>query len=306
MDEALLVERYLEHVRVEKRLAARTVELYSLDLQKLSEHAAKAGVPLTAVQNAHVRRWVAQMHGGGRSGRGIGLILSGWRGFYTWLGREGLVRSNPVLDVRAPKAPKPLPKALSVDDAVQFAEFSQDEAQPWMEARDAAIVELLYGCGLRVGELVGLDAQASTQAAGWVDLQAGEAHVLGKGSKRRTVPVGAKAIEALRHWLDLRTNGAHAHQPALFIGRFGTRLSAQAIWQRLKQRSQRAGLATPVHPHMLRHSFASHVLQSSGDLRAVQELLGHANIGTTQVYTRLDFQHLAKAYDAAHPRARRK
>jgi integrase/recombinase XerC len=301
-----LVERYLEHVRVEKRLAARTVELYSLDLQKLAENAAKAGVPLLQVQNAHIRRWVAQMHGGGRSGRGIGLILSGWRGFYTWLGRESLVRSNPVQDVRAPKAPKPLPKALSVDDAVQFAEFSQEEADPWLEARDAAIVELLYGGGLRVGELVGLDAQASSTAKGWVDLQAGDAHVLGKGSKRRTVPVGRKAIEALKHWLDLRGAALKGDEPALFIGRRGARLSAQAVWQRLQQRSLKAGLATPVHPHMLRHSFASHMLQSSGDLRAVQELLGHANIGTTQVYTRLDFQHLAKAYDAAHPRAKRK
>lgn len=307
MDDGALVERYLEHVRVEKRLATRTVELYALDLQKLAENAAKAGVPLLQVHNAHVRRWVAQMHGGGRSGRGIGLILSGWRGFYTWLGREGLVKSNPVLDVKAPKAPKPLPKALSVDDAVQLAEFSGDDTDPWLEARDAAIVELLYGCGLRVGELVGLDALASKDAKGWVDLQAGEAHVLGKGSKRRTVPVGRKAIEALRAWLDVRqAHKALAHEPALFVGRHGTRLSAQAIWQRLKQRSLRAGLATPVHPHMLRHSFASHVLQSSGDLRAVQELLGHANIGTTQVYTRLDFQHLAKAYDAAHPRAKRK
>jgi integrase/recombinase XerC len=304
MDDTGLVERYLEHVRVEKRLAARTVELYALDLQKLADNATKAGVPLLQVHNAHVRRWVAQMHSGGRSGRGIGLILSGWRGFYSWLGREGLIKSNPVVDVRAPKAPKPLPKALSVDDAVQLAQFSQPEADPWMEARDAAIVELLYGCGLRVGELVGLDAQASGAAKGWVDLQAGEAHVLGKGSKRRTVPAGRKALEALRHWLALRV--ATGDQPALFIGRHGARLSAQAIWQRLRQRSLRAGLATPVHPHMLRHSFASHLLQSSGDLRAVQELLGHANIGTTQVYTRLDFQHLAKAYDAAHPRARRK
>ena len=306
MDEDGLVERYLEHVRVEKRLASRTVELYALDLQKLSQQAALAAVPLTQVQNTHVRRWAAQMHSGGRSGRGIGLILSGWRGFYTWLGREGLVKSNPVLDVKAPKAPKPLPKALSVDEAVQLAEFSADEADPWMEARDAAIVELLYGCGLRVGELVGLDAQASSTARGWVDLQAGEAHVLGKGSKRRTVPVGRKAVAALNHWLDLRGAGAHAQQAALFLGRHGARLSAQGVWQRLKQRSLQAGLATPVHPHMLRHSFASHVLQSSGDLRAVQELLGHANIGTTQVYTRLDFQHLAKAYDAAHPRAKRK
>jgi integrase/recombinase XerC len=306
MDEAGLVERYLEHVRVEKRLAQRTVELYALDLQRLVENATQAGVALTHVHNAHIRRWVAQMHSSGRSGRGIALILSGWRGFYTWLGREGLVKSNPVLDVKAPKAPKPLPKALSVDEAVQFAEFSPDDSDPWMEARDAAIVELLYGCGLRVGELVGLDVQASGAARGWIDLQAGEAHVLGKGSKRRSVPVGGKALEALRAWLQAREGGLHAQQAALFIGRHGARLSAQAIWQRLKQRSLRAGLATPVHPHMLRHSFASHLLQSSGDLRAVQELLGHANIGTTQVYTRLDFQHLAKAYDAAHPRAKRK
>lgn len=305
-DGAGLVARYLEHVRVQKRLAQRTVELYALDLQKLSESAQKAGVPLLQVQNAHVRRWVAQMHGAGRSGRGIGLILSGWRGFYTWLGREGLVTSNPVQDVRAPKAPKPLPKALSVDDAVALAEFSEDEADPWFEARDAAIVELLYGCGLRVGELVGLDALASSAAKGWVDLQAGEAHVLGKGSKRRTVPVGTKALAALRQWLEVRDAARTVVEPALFIGQHGTRLSAQAVWQRLQQRSRKAGLATPVHPHMLRHSFASHVLQSSGDLRAVQELLGHANIGTTQVYTRLDFQHLAKAYDAAHPRAKRK
>ena len=302
-----LVEKYLEHVRVEKRLAQRTVELYSLDLQKLVDFAAGADTDLLRVQNAHIRRWVAQMHSRGRSGRGIALILSGWRGFYSWLGREGRVQSNPVQDVRAPKAPKPLPKALAVDDSVQLAEWHDPAADPWIEARDAAMVELLYGCGLRVGELVGLDAVASGSARGWIDLQAGEAHVLGKGSKRRSVPVGRKALQALQAWLALRDGEArHAGQSALFTGRYGTRLSAQAVWQRLKQRSLRAGLATPVHPHMLRHSFASHLLQSSGDLRAVQELLGHANITTTQVYTRLDFQHLAKAYDAAHPRALRK
>jgi len=303
-----LVEKYLEHVRVEKRLAQRTVELYALDLQRLAENAAKAGVELTRVQNTHIRRWVAQMHGAGRSGRGIALILSGWRGFYIWLGRQGLVDHNPVQGVRAPKAPKPLPKALGVDESVQLAEYQDADADPWLEARDAAMVELLYGCGLRVGELVGLDLEASSKARGWIDLQAGEAHVLGKGSKRRTVPVGSKALEALQRWMAIRgaqspPNVDGKPQPALFIGRHGTRLTAQSIWQRLKRRSQLAGLATPVHPHMLRHSFASHVLQSSGDLRAVQELLGHANITTTQVYTRLDFQHLAKAYDAAHPRA---
>lgn len=300
-----LVERYLEHVRVEKRLAQRTVELYSLDLHKLLAYSTQAGVELEQVQNSHIRRWVAHMHAGGRSGRGIALILSGWRGFYTWLGRHGLVTGNPVQDVRAPKSGKPLPKALSVDDAVQLASHQCEANLPWMEARDAAIVELLYGAGLRVGELTGLDVVASPSARGWVDLQACEAHVLGKGGKRRTVPVGAKAAQALQQWLTMRqaVTGSAA-QAALFIGRHGTRLSAQSIWQRLKMRSQQAGLATPVHPHMLRHSFASHLLQSSSDLRAVQELLGHASISTTQVYTRLDFQHLAKAYDAAHPRAK--
>lgn len=300
-----LAHRYLAYVRVEKRLAARTVELYALDLLKLTEYCEEVQVDVVKVQNNHIRRWVAHMHGAGRSGRGIALILSGWRGFYAWLGREGLVASNPVQDVRSPKAAKPLPKALNVDDAVQLASFDNEANDPWLEARDAAMVELLYGGGLRVGELTGLDMVANPAARGWVDLQAGEAHVLGKGSKRRTVPVGAKAVAALQHWLLLRDpTGTHATQLALFTGRQGTRLTAQSIWQRVKRRSAQAGLATPVHPHMLRHSFASHLLQSSSDLRAVQELLGHANISTTQVYTRLDFQHLAKAYDAAHPRAK--
>ena len=300
-----LVEAYLEHVRVEKRLAQRTVELYSLDLQRLSAYAVQAGVELLQVQSSHIRRWVASMHGGGRSARGIALILSGWRGFYTWLGRQGLVLSNPVQDVRSPKVGKPLPKALSVDQAVQLADFQSDDLDPWLQARDMAIVELLYGSGLRVGELTGLDAQPGAGARGWVDMQAREAHVLGKGSKRRIVPVGAKAQLALQHWLALRDpTASYPEQRALFIGRKGTRLSAQSIWQRLRLRSLQAGLATPVHPHMLRHSFASHLLQSSSDLRGVQELLGHASITTTQVYTRLDFQHLAKAYDAAHPRAK--
>lgn len=305
-----LTERYLEYVRTEKRLAARTVELYALDLAKLADFASAQQLALTDVKNHHVRRWIASMHSGGRSGRGIALILSGWRGFYAWLGRQSLVASNPVQDVRAPKAPKPLPKALAVDDAVQFADFVSEDV-PWLEARDAAMVELLYGSGLRVGELVGLDAVASAQARGWVDMQAAQAHVLGKGSKRRSVPVGGPALQALTRWLDVRTTvtasgKSEADSAALFLGRNGTRLSAQSVWQRLKRRSQLAGLNTPVHPHMLRHSFASHVLQSSSDLRGVQELLGHANISTTQVYTRLDFQHLAKAYDAAHPRARAK
>jgi integrase/recombinase XerC len=346
MNDSARVQAYLEHVRVQKRLAGRTVALYTEDLHKLTAYAAEAGVGLLQVHNAHIRRWVAQMHSSGRSGRGIALILSGWRGFYTWLGREGLVDANPVQDVRAPKQPKPLPKALAVDDAVQLASYASDTNDPRLEARDAAITELLYGSGLRVGELVGLDVQASDNAKGWLDLQAGEAHVLGKGSKRRSVPLGQKSIDALQRYLAVRADllpasadhasagcvkikrnsagntvtdlqtAVHAEpveaatpmpavQAALFVGKNGTRLTAQSIWQRLKRRSLQAGLATPVHPHMLRHSFASHVLQSSQDLRAVQELLGHANITTTQMYTRLDFQHLAKAYDAAHPRAKK-
>ena len=310
--QAALTERYLEHARVQKRLAPRTLALYSEDLHKLTAAAAQAGVALTAVQNHHVRRWVAQMHAGGRSGRGIALILSGWRGFYTWLGREGLVSANPVQDVRAPRQARPLPKALGVDEAVQLADHVAEGDDPWLEARDAAMVELLYGSGLRVGELVGLDVAASDAAQragrGWIDLPSAEVQVQGKGSKRRGVPLGTQALAALQRWLALRDQvaGERDAAMALFIGRRGTRLTPQSIWQRLKRRSLLAGLATPVHPHMLRHSFASHVLQSSSDLRAVQELLGHAHIGTTQVYTRLDFQHLAKAYDAAHPRARRR
>ena len=310
-----LVDAYLAHVRVERRLAARTVDLYATHLATLQARAAEAKLALTQVQPAHVRRWMAQLHGAGHAPRGIALILSCWRSFYRWLGQGGHVPGNPVQDVKAPKAARPLPKALGVDDAVRLAEHHDPEADPWTEARDHAIVELLYGCGLRVGELVGLDARPSRDARGWVDLDAAEASVLGKGSKRRSVPVGAKAAEALRAWMACRDACAAlpeaaqrdpAAAGALFIGPKGLRLSAQAVWRLLRARGARAGLSAPVHPHMLRHSFASHVLQSSSDLRAVQELLGHASIATTQVYTRLDFQHLAKAYDAAHPRAKLK
>ncbi|NIM43055.1 MAG: tyrosine-type recombinase/integrase [Hydrogenophaga sp.] len=301
-DDAGLVRAYLDHVRVDKRLAERTLALYTADLEKLQANAREAGVSLVDVTPAHVRRWVAQMHSGGRSARGIALILSGWRGFYGWLGRQGLIQQHPVNDVRAPKAGKPLPKALPVDEAVRLASYEDAEDDPALEARDACIAELLYGCGLRIGELVGLDVAASGTARGWIDLQEGEAHVLGKGSKRRSVPVGRAALESLRRWLDLRVAFAR-EDAALFIGQRGQRLTPQTIRVRLKRRALKAGLATPVHPHMLRHSFASHLLESSGDLRAVQELLGHANIGTTQVYTQLDFQHLARVYDAAHPRA---
>jgi integrase/recombinase XerC len=304
--DAQLVQDYLTHVRVEKRLAERTLALYTLDLEKLTAQVSQAGLTLPTVQNAHIRRWVAQMHSAGRSPRGIALILSGWRGLYLWMGRQGLIDHNPVQDVRAPKAGKPLPKALGVDESVQLASHVEAADPPELEARDRCITELLYGCGLRIAELVGLDVCASPQARGWIDPQAGEAHVLGKGSKRRSVPVGRSALQALAQWLEHRSawlGNRATDSPALFVGASGQRLTPQHIRVRLKRRSRLAGLVTPVHPHMLRHSFASHVLQSSGDLRAVQELLGHASISTTQVYTRLDFQHLAKVYDAAHPRA---
>ena len=305
-----LVARYLSHVRFEKRLSDRTVALYGEDLNKLSDLAGQAGLAtLALIDTPHLRRWMAQMHAGGRSPRGIALILSGWRGFFNWLGKEGLIQANPLSGLRAPKAAKPLPKALNVDDAVQLAQHRPIDTDPWLQARDSAMVELLYSSGLRVGELIGLDVQASPHAKGWIDLSAGEAHVLGKGSKRRSVPVGQQALASLQAWLTVRAGGLPANaidQAAMFVGQRGTRLSAQAVWQRLRLRGLQAGIATPVHPHMLRHSFASHVLQSSGDLRGVQELLGHANISTTQVYTRLDYQHLAKTYDAAHPRARKK
>ena len=311
-----LVLRYLAHVQVEKQLAARTVALYTADLQKLQQHALQTGVALADVQHAHIRRWVAQMHSGGRSARGIALILSGWRGFYGWLGRTGVVTSNPALGLRAPRAPKPLPKALGVDEAVQLASYAggnepvgesrahSPEDLARMALRDRCITELLYGCGLRLAELVGLDVRGSAQSRCWIDQEAGEAHVLGKGSKRRIVPVGGPALAALDAWLAARGGWERAgDSPALFVSARGARLSVQHVRLRLKQRARAAGLATPVHPHMLRHSFASHLLQSSGDLRAVQELLGHASITTTQAYTRLDFQHLAQVYDKAHPRA---
>ena len=208
--------------------------------------------------------------------------------------------------MRAPRAAKPLPSALGVEQAVALAELERDTGRPELLARDRVIVELLYGCGLRISELLGLDLLAGPRAAGWIDRADATAHVLGKGSKRRGVPVGKPALAALDHWLALRPILAAPGEAALLVSQRGTRLTPNQLRNRLKAQALQAGVPSQVHPHMLRHSFASHLLQSSGDLRAVQELLGHASISTTQVYTRLDFQHLAKVYDAAHPRARRK
>ncbi len=300
------IARHLVHLEVERRLAARTLAMYGEAFARLERCAEAMPVALREVQTHHVRRWAAQMHAQGLAPRSIAIVLSAWRGFYRWLGRDGLVALNPVDGVRAPKSGKPLPKALSVDQAVSLAEHHTAEGDPRMEARDHCIVELLYGCGLRVGELVGLDRQAGGEAAGWIDAADATAHVLGKGSKRRSVPVGAAALQSLARWLELRDDMARPGEAALFVSNRGTRLTPSQVRSRLKRRALQAGLPTHVHPHMLRHSFASHLLQSSGDLRAVQELLGHANITTTQVYTRLDFGHLSKVYDAAHPRARRK
>ncbi|MBP9941579.1 MAG: tyrosine recombinase XerC [Comamonas sp.] len=301
------LQAYVQHVASERRLAVRTVAIYTEGLQQLQAMAAQAGHEVLALQPPHIRRFVAALHAQGRHGRSIALWLSCWRVFFRWAAWQGWVERNPVEGIRAPKTAKPLPKALGVDEAVQLAAFVNPDADPWDEARDAAMTELLYSSGLRVSELAQLDVQAGS-GLGWLDLQAGLVHVTGKGGKRRSVPVGSAAQQALQRWIDVRSSrfAPHWAEPALFVGTRGARITAQTIWLRLRQRSQQAGLPAAVHPHVLRHSFASHVLQSSGDLRAVQELLGHANIATTQIYTRLDFQHLAQAYDLAHPRARKK
>ena len=300
--------RYLEHLRVERRLAARTLTLYARALQTLQNQLDVAGLRWETATVAHLRRWAAQAHARGLSPRSMALLLSAWRGFFDWMVRHEGLPHNPVAGLRSPKVGQLLPKALSVDQAVQLASHPGAESDPvWRRARDAAIVELLYGAGLRVSELVGLDVRASGAARGWLDLDQGEAQVLGKGAKRRSVPIGHAATQAVRDWLTWRDQRPGAAQStALFLGQRGSRLTPQSVWLCVRRRAQQSGLASGVHPHMLRHSFASHVLQSSGDLRAVQELLGHASIGTTQVYTRLDFQHLARVYDAAHPRAGRR
>lgn len=323
-----LIDRHLTHLRVQRRLAESTLGMYRDALARLSAFCEREGLALHEVKPHHARGWLARLHAQGLGPRSLAITLSGWRGFYRWLAREGDVApscgiaTNPIEGLKPPKAAKPLPKALSVDQAVALAEHTPADPSehaaspaaatrlareaPWLHARDHAIVELLYSSGLRSAELLSLDVVASPEAVGWLDLEGAEAHVLGKGSKRRTVPIGAAALTALRQWLAVREQLVPPDSPALFLSRLGRRLTAMQLRNRLKQLAQAAGLPTHVHPHMLRHSFASHLLQSSGDLRAVQELLGHAHISTTQVYTRLDFQHLAKAYDAAHPRAQRK
>ncbi len=287
------LERYLGHLRTGRRLASNTLSAYSRDGAELL--ALSGERDLASLTSHDIRRFIATLHAKGRSPRSLARVLSSWRGLYDWLQRRHEVAANPCTGVRAPKAPRHLPQALSPDDAVRLV--SLEDASP-MGRRDRALFELAYSCGLRVSELTGLDL-------GSVDARTGEVRVTGKGSKTRIVPVGAPALAALAAWLEIRPALAPPSETALFVGRAGRRLAPREVQRRIKRWAAAAGLDADVHPHMLRHSFASHVLQSSGDLRAVQEMLGHASIASTQVYTHLDFQHLAKVYDAAHPRARR-
>ena len=280
--------------------------------------------PWSSLLEVDLRRYVARNARDGLAASSIARRLSCWRGFYDWLGEQQLVAANPVRGVRAPKMAKRLPKALPPDMAVQLVDYQPIDT--FEALRDKAIIELLYSSGLRLSELVGLDQHYVEARAGdggyrsssWTDLQQAEATVLGKGGKRRSVPIGGKALEALQAWLPARRLWLDGLPPAriaglqasdrhaLFIGQRGQRIAPRAVQSIVKRLAQQQGIAANVHPHVMRHSFASHLLQSSGDLRAVQELLGHASISTTQVYTALDFQRLAAVYDAAHPRARRK
>ena len=297
MSIAAAVDDYLAELAEQRRQSPHTVSNYRRDLKRLLALAGETDVG--ALQVFQIRRFVAQLHAQGLSGRSLARMLSAWRGFFGWLGQRNLVTANPCDGVRPPKSPKLLPKALSVDEAAALLVPEGDD-DPALAARDVAIFELFYSSGLRLAELAALNVDALEGM-----LHEGEVRVLGKRSKARIVPVGAKAREALVAWAELREQLAALDETALFVSRRGARLSHRAIQDRLGRHALRAGLPFHVHPHMLRHSFASHVLQSSGDLRAVQEMLGHASIASTQVYTHLDFQHLAKVYDTAHPRAKR-
>jgi integrase/recombinase XerC len=314
---SLLAQEYLRELHVVRQVSQHTIAAYTKDLDYLLARLDEQGLELADVSSDQVRSWVVKLHSQGQASRSIARMLSAWRGFYLWLGNQkGLVNKSPLSDIKAPKRNKPLPKALSVEQAISLVESANKEsiqADVFLRARDRAIVELLYSSGLRLSELLGIDLSPTEtkeySSAGWIDFEAGEVMVLGKGKKRRTVPVGEAALQALKEWLVMRANYASTEKEviqALFINKQGKRASARTIQQHLAALAVKAGLPTHVHPHMLRHSFASHVLQSSGDLRAVQEMLGHASITSTQIYTALDFQHLAQAYDLAHPRAKNK
>lgn len=305
------IARYLSQLATQRQLSPHTIDAYRRDLHQLA--ALTAGAPWDAVQHADIRRLASKLHAQSLTPRSIARKLSSWRGFFNWLSRHATLAANPVDGVRAPKRAKPLPKALSVDDAVHLvATDSHAHAHPEPADRcNRAMFELLYSSGLRVSELAALDlayraaAGGAPASLGWIDLAEREVIVTGKGNKMRKVPVGHHALEAVAAWLAVRPS-ARDGSAALFLSARDSRISPRVIQLRLKAHALRAGSAVKVHPHVLRHSFASHLLQSSGDLRAVQDLLGHASITSTQVYTALDFQHLSAVYDQAHPRAKAK
>ncbi|KAF7599592.1 MAG: tyrosine recombinase XerC [Candidatus Dactylopiibacterium carminicum] len=288
-------EAWLDYLAHQCRASPHTLSNYRRDLLKLQTLA--TGRDLLSLGAADIRRFAARLHANGLGPRAIGRTLSAWRGLFRWLLARGEADANPVLGIRPPKAGKPLPRTLSVDAANALLDAAPDDL---LEIRDRAMFELLYSAGLRLDELAMLDI------AGDYSVQGDEVTVLGKRRKTRRVPVGGMAREALQAWLAARATLASPDEAALFVSQRGYRLSGRMIRARLARWAREKGAAQHVHPHMLRHCFASHLLQSSGDLRAVQELLGHASIRSTQVYTHLDFQHLAKVYDAAHPRARKK
>lgn len=300
------VERYLETLTHERKLSAHTLASYTRELGELT--ALAKGRPLSALQAADIRNAAARAHAAGLSARSIAHRLSVWRGFYRWLSLYAGLAANPVAAVRAPKQPRLLPKALSADDAATLMNSLGGDTPEAL--RDRAMLELFYSSGLRLAELIGLDARyAATpeyRSAGWLDLDAAEVTVTGKGERRRSVPVGSKALSALRAWLAVRSEMLRHDPHPLFVSVRGARMSPSVVRLRVKRLALAANIPANVHPHVLRHSFATHVLQSSGDLRAVQEMLGHASIAATQIYTSLDFQHLAKIYDAAHPRAKKR
>jgi len=290
------VDRFLSHLAHERRLSAHTAAAYRRDLHTLAEFCARRKIAAWRdLDNSHVRAYAAAEHAGGLGARSIQRRLSAVRTFYEYLMREAASARNPALDVRAPKTKKRLPATLDADQMGRLLDFRVDDS---LSARDKAIMELFYSSGLRLSELVNLELSA-------VDLADRTVRVLGKGNKTRIVPMGRFAIGALKKWLAERVGLVKSPVDAVFVGRHGRPLSARSVQLRVDAWARRQGLGLHVHPHMFRHSFATHLLESSGDLRGVQELLGHADIGTTQVYTHLDFQHLAKVYDAAHPRARR-
>lgn len=307
------INGYLLHLQTQRNLAAHTLSNYRRDLLQLIALATVAQPKLlAALSQIDIRRFASQMHAKGLSASSISRKLSAWRGFFNWLADQQSMDANPARGVKAPKRARPLPKALGVDDAVRLVSATSPEtaANPTETLCNQAMFELLYSSGLRVSELTGLDVHYMQQgehvSAGWIDFEAGEVTVTGKGSKRRSVPVGAAALAALRAWLATREHmTAPTDAFALFVTARGKRMTPRAVQTRIKAHAMAVGIPVNVHPHVLRHSFASHMLQSSGDLRAVQEMLGHASIASTQVYTSLDFQRLAQVYDAAHPRAKK-